>query len=121
MMLAAGAGSLQAVKALAARGADVNAGEPRLGQTPLMWAAAEGHRDVILGLVELGAKVDATSKSGFTPLSWIAKTCLVQRQNEAWLENPEWKQRLFDAEEKVHGVPEWFAAAGHLQVAARRE
>jgi ankyrin repeat protein len=68
MMLSAGSGSLEAVNALAARGADVNWAEPRLGQTPLMWAAAEGHSEVITGLVKLGARVDATSKSGFTPL-----------------------------------------------------
>jgi len=33
-----------------------------------MWAAAEGHSDVVGGLIELGAKVDAASRSGFTPL-----------------------------------------------------
>mgnify|MGYP003693777165 CR=1 FL=1 len=42
-MIAAGAGSLDAVRELVAQhGADVNAAEPRGGQTALMWAAAEG-------------------------------------------------------------------------------
>ncbi len=31
------------------RGADVNVAEPRGGQTALMWAAAEGHSDVVAG------------------------------------------------------------------------
>ncbi len=33
-----------------------------------MWAAAEGHSDVVAGLVEMGARVGAASKAGFTPL-----------------------------------------------------
>jgi ankyrin repeat protein len=33
-----------------------------------MWAAAEGHSDVVSGLLALGAKVDAASRAGFTPL-----------------------------------------------------
>src|SRR5258706_13262684 len=67
-MIAAGAGSLDAVRQLVRHGADVNAAEPRGGQTALMWAAAEGHSDVVAGLLALGAKVDAGSGAGFTPL-----------------------------------------------------
>jgi ankyrin repeat protein len=67
-MIAAGAGSMDTVRALVKGGADVNAAEPRGHQTALMWAAAEGHADVVAGLVEIGAKVDAASRSGFTPL-----------------------------------------------------
>ena len=33
-----------------------------------MWAAAEGHEDVVSALVEIGANVNAVSKNGFTPL-----------------------------------------------------
>ena len=62
-MIAAGAGSLDAVRQLVQHGADVNAAEPRGGQTALMWAAAEGHSDVVAGLVEMGANVNAASKS----------------------------------------------------------
>jgi ankyrin repeat protein len=68
LMIAAGAGSLESVRDLAHHGADVNAAEPRGGQTALMWAAAEGHSAVVAGLIELGARVDAASKAGFTPL-----------------------------------------------------
>ena len=67
-MIAAGAGSLDAVKMLVLYGADVNAAEPRKRQTALMWAAAEGHRDVVRGLVEIGAPVKAKSAGGFTAL-----------------------------------------------------
>jgi ankyrin repeat protein len=67
-MIAAGAGSMDTVRALVDRGADVNAAEPRGRQTALMWAAAEGHDDVVSGLIAIGAKVDAASKGGFTPL-----------------------------------------------------
>ena len=56
------------VRQLVRHGADVNAAEPRGGQTALMWAAAEGHGDVVAGLVEMGANVNAASKTGFTPL-----------------------------------------------------
>ena len=68
LMIAAGAGSLDAVRQLVQHGADVNAAEPRGGQTALMWAAAEGHSDVVAGLIEMGANVNAASKAGFTPL-----------------------------------------------------
>jgi ankyrin repeat protein len=68
VMIAAGAGSVESVRELVRRGADVNAFEPRGHQTALMWAAAEGHGDVVAGLIEMGAKVDAASKTGFTPL-----------------------------------------------------
>src|SRR5262249_59914231 len=67
LMIAAGAGSLESVGALARAGADVNAAEPKGRQTALMWAAAEGHDDVVSGLIELGARGDAASRDGFTP------------------------------------------------------
>ena len=59
-------------------------------------------------------------RAGFEPFSTIAKTCLVQRGNEAWLEDPEQMRKLIAAEEKIHGEPAWFGLASHLQVAARR-
>jgi ankyrin repeat protein len=71
-MIAAGAGSLDVVRQLVRHGADVNAAEPRGGQTALMWAAAEGHDDVAAGLVEMGANVNAASKTGFTSIVFAA-------------------------------------------------
>jgi ankyrin repeat protein len=60
------------VKLLAARGADVNAVEQRKKQNALMWAAAEGHADVVSALLELGANPKAASGTGFTPLVFAA-------------------------------------------------
>lgn len=60
------------------------------------------------------------AKAGFEPRSRIAKTCLVQRADEAWLEDPERRRALLAAEERVHDQPQWFALASHFQVAARR-
>jgi ankyrin repeat protein len=68
LMIAAGTGSVDAVRQLVLHGADVNAADPRRGQTALMWAAAEGHSDVVSALVEIGANAKAASKNGFTPL-----------------------------------------------------
>src|SRR5438876_996954 len=54
-------GRLDAVKVLAAGGANVNAREWWLGETALMWAAAENHGDVVRALVEAGAEINARS------------------------------------------------------------
>ena len=59
-------------------------------------------------------------RAGFEPLSLIAKTCLVQRSNDAWLDDPAQARELQAAEERVHARPEWWGLAGHLQVAAKR-
>jgi ankyrin repeat protein len=63
---AARAGSVESVKLLLAHGARVAAREELRGQTPLMWAAAEDHADVVVALIEAGAEVGARSKGGFT-------------------------------------------------------
>jgi ankyrin repeat protein len=49
------------LRALIARGANVNAVEPGRGQTPLMWAAANGRHDAVSVLLETGADVHARS------------------------------------------------------------
>ena len=49
------------MKALLARGADVNAKESAHDQTALMWAAAERHPEVVRMLIEFGADVRARS------------------------------------------------------------
>jgi ubiquinone/menaquinone biosynthesis C-methylase UbiE len=66
---------------------------------------------------ELDALLERT---GFHPVSRIAKTCLVQRHNQAWLEDPTARKKLLQAEERIHADPAWFALAGHFQVAAQR-
>src|SRR5439155_15302057 len=50
LMTAARSGSVDAVNVLIARGADVNRKEAWRGQNALMWAAAEGHAEVIRAL-----------------------------------------------------------------------
>ena len=61
---------------------------------------------------------DLLRKTGFEPRGRIAKTCLVQRDQQEWLEDPERRQRLLKLEEKVHANPAWFALASHFQVVA---
>jgi uncharacterized protein len=55
------AGNVEGSKALIARGASLDAGDNWRGQTPLMWATAQGHPDVMRVLIEAGADVNARS------------------------------------------------------------
>jgi ankyrin repeat protein len=61
-MLAARAGSLPAVQALVARGANVNASEQTRGQTALMWAIANRHPEIARALLDAGADLGARSQ-----------------------------------------------------------
>jgi ankyrin repeat protein len=56
-------GDAATVKALLARGADVNRKEPFHDQTALMWAAAQKHPDVVAALIKAGADVRARSRT----------------------------------------------------------
>jgi ankyrin repeat protein len=73
LMTAARTGSLASVKALLARGAIVDAKDDRRGQTALMWAAAEGHADVVQALIDAGADFKTRLMSGFTPLLFAVR------------------------------------------------
>lgn len=73
LMTAARVGSLHAVKALVAHGARVDSKDERRGQTALMWAAAEGHAEVVEVLIEVGADFRARLASGFTPLLFAVR------------------------------------------------
>ena len=54
-------GKPEAVRVLIANGASIDVIENWRGQTPLMWAAAEGHGDAMKVLIEAGADVNARS------------------------------------------------------------
>jgi ankyrin repeat protein len=72
-MRCARTGNVEAVKALLARGADVNATESRQGNTALMWATAQKHPDVVRELIGHRADVKARTETGFTPLMFAAQ------------------------------------------------
>jgi len=63
LMSCARTGNAAAVKALLVHGANPKTAEPEHYQTALMWAAAEGHPDVVALLVEFGADVHARSRA----------------------------------------------------------
>lgn len=73
LMTAARTGMLGAVKALLARGANPNAAEPRRGQTALLWAAVEGHGEVVKALIEKRADFQTRLGTGFTPFLLAAR------------------------------------------------
>ena len=73
LMTAARTGSLAVVKTLLARGALVDGKDDRRGQTALMWAAAEGHADIVQALIDGGADFRARLASGFTPLLFAVR------------------------------------------------
>ena len=63
LMTCSRTGDVTAVRALVARGADVNRKEPVHDQTALMWAAAGRHADVVGALISAGADVRARSRA----------------------------------------------------------
>src|SRR5262245_26272252 len=72
-------GNVDAAKALLARGAAVNSGDNWRGQTPLMWAAAQGHGAMVRVLAEAGADVNVRS----TVVTWERQRTAEPR--EKWL------------------------------------
>jgi uncharacterized protein len=72
-------GDVAAAKALIARGAPLEAGESWRGQTPLMWAAAQGHAPMISMLIEAGANPGTRS----TVVEWSRQR--TQEPRDKWL------------------------------------
>jgi ankyrin repeat protein len=57
------------------RGAELDSKDNIYSQTPLSWAAENGHEAVVKLLLEKGAELDSKDNIyGRTPLSWAAKT-----------------------------------------------
>jgi ankyrin repeat protein len=73
LMTAARTGTLASVKALLAHGARMDGKDDRRGQTALMWAAAEGHADVVQALIDADADFAVRVPSGFTPLLFAVR------------------------------------------------
>ena len=100
LMIASRTGRLGPVQALLAEGADVHAKVQGMGrqagaganaflarmadptifdfeakteQTALVWAAAEGHAEVVTALIQAGAEFEMTLESGFTPLLFAVR------------------------------------------------
>ena len=63
LMIAARSGNEKLVSFLLARRAEVNATDPRHGQTALMWAVAHRHADVVKQLLSHGADLGTRSKT----------------------------------------------------------
>lgn len=72
-------GKVEAAKMLIARGASIDAPESWRGQTPMMWAAAQGHPQMIAMLAEAGADVNARS----AVVQWDRQR--TQEPREKWL------------------------------------
>jgi ankyrin repeat protein len=72
-------GDVAAARVLIARGAPLEAGESWRGQTPLMWAAAQGHVPMIKMLIEAGA--DPNTRS--TVVEWARQR--TQEPRDKWL------------------------------------
>ncbi len=63
----------QAVQALLANGAEVNARNPDRGATALAWASGKfGDLAMVQALLAAGADVNVSDKGGMTPLLWAA-------------------------------------------------
>lgn len=73
LMHAARAGNVDAVNMLLLAGAQVNARESWNGQSPLHWAAAEGHGAVVEALIEGGADIRQRTNAGTTPLLFAVR------------------------------------------------
>jgi len=73
LMTCAKTGNVEAVRALIAHDAAINAKEPEQNQTALMWAAAERHPAVVKALIDANADLQAHSKKGYTALHFAAR------------------------------------------------
>ncbi|KAK4075807.1 hypothetical protein Trihar35433_2367 [Trichoderma harzianum] len=76
---------------------NVNSGDI-LGQTPITWAAGNGHESIVRLLLKKGARVNPSFYAGRTPLSWAvenghASTVRLLLENEAAIDSPDYTGR----------------------------
>jgi ankyrin repeat protein len=100
------AGNTAAVRMLLAAGASVDPGDSWRGQTPLMWAAAEGHPETMQALIEAGADVDARS----TIIRWERQR--TDEPRDKWLPPGGWTPLLLAARESCVACVDVLAKAG---------
>src|SRR5207302_1770090 len=115
-------GKVEAVRVLFAHGADVNAKEPKRGQTAIMWAAAEGHVEVVEELIRTGADFRARLSSGFTPFLFAVRegqTGVVRALLKAGVDVNDTVQPPPTAGRRggqIHGAPRAGSSALHIAV-----
>ena len=100
------AGNTAAVRVLLAADASVDPGDSWRGQTPLMWAAAEGHPETMQALVEAGADVNARS----TIVVWERQR--TDEPRDKWLPPGGWTPLLLAARENCVACVDVLAKAG---------
>jgi len=66
------AGDIETIKTFLKKGVDINSKETPDGSTVLMWAAVEGHTDMVKLLLDKGADINATNGVGMTSLMGAA-------------------------------------------------
>lgn len=71
--MAAKHGDMGKVQALLQRGVNVDGVDRKFGATALMWAAHEGHTDIVRLLLDSGATIDAQQSLGRTALWYTAQ------------------------------------------------
>ncbi len=73
LIAAARGGDLVRLRLEIASGGDIDAADPTTSRNALHWAANEGQTEAIAVLLEAGADINATERTGMTPLTLASK------------------------------------------------